>query len=360
MVQGAIRGQFPDFAPSTAPLAMHIAHDARAGETTYLKYDRKIAELACDWLGAAAAGAGDRPWVLYVGFVSPHYPLVVPEEYLALYPIEELPEPKLDPEDGYVPHPWAARLSRGTAGLSPERKKLALAAYLGLCTFVDEQIGRVLAALEAAGLASSTRVVYASDHGESAGSRGMWGKSVMYEEACAIPLIAAGDCVTEGAVCATPVSLVDAYPSILQAAGLPSAPGDLPGLSWFDIAAQPDEPGRLVFSEYHAMRSPSGAFMVRQGRYKYHYYVGYAPELFDIVADPEETNDLAGDPAYEAVCADYLEKLKSIVDPEAADARAKADQKALVERHGGPEAVTERAQGGKAFTEVPPEVLAVL
>ena len=132
MVQGAIRGQFPDFKPDTAPIAMHIAHDARAGETEYLKYDRKITELACDWLrAAAAADGGGKPWMLYLGFVSPHYPLVVPEEHLALYPIDDLPEPKLDPENGYVPHPWAARLARGTAGLSMQQKKRALAAYLG-------------------------------------------------------------------------------------------------------------------------------------------------------------------------------------------------------------------------------------
>jgi choline-sulfatase len=259
-----------------------------------------------------------------------------------------------------VPHPGAARLAGGTAGLSPEQKKTALAAYLGLCTFVDDQIGRVLGALDAAGLAGSTRVVYTSDHGESAGSRGMWGKSVMYEEACGIPLIVAGDDVPRGRVCATPVSLVDAYPTILQGAGLPAADDELPGCSWFDLASEADDPGRLVFSEYHAMRSPSGAFMLRQGRYKFHYYVGYAPELFDIEADPEETTDLAGDPAYGAVCADYLARLREIVDPEATDTRAKADQKALVERHGGPEAVTARAAGGKSFTEVPPEVQAIL
>jgi choline-sulfatase len=75
------------------------------------------------------------------------------------------------------------------------------------------------------------------------------------------------------------------------------------------------------------------------GRYRLHYYVGYAPELFDIVEDPEETRNLAALPAYADIVRDYEQRLRAIVDPEATDARARADQKALVERHGGPEAV---------------------
>ena len=128
------------------------------------------------------------------------------------------------------------------------------------------------------------------------------------------------------------MTLVDAYPTVLEAVGLEqTAEQGLPGRSLYMTAQADDDPERLAFSEYHAAGSPSGAFMLRQGRYKLHYYVGYAPELFDIVDDPE-----------------------------AIDARAKADQKALVERHGGPAAVIAKLSGGKNFTEVPPEVVAVL
>ena len=357
MVHGSIRGQFPDFKPPGTPGPPRIAQDAAVGETSYIKYDRKIAQQACDWIRDAAERADERPWVLYVGFVSPHYPLVVPAEYFNLYPIDELPDPKLDADGEFVPHSWTARMAGGTTDLTRDEKRRALAAYLGLCTFVDEQMGRVMDALEAAGLADTTRVVYTSDHGESAGSRGMWGKGVMYEEACGIPLIMAGDGVPEGKTCATPVSLVDGYQTILQAVGIEEKEADLPGRSWLDIANDQDDPERLVFSEYHAMRSPSAAYMIRLGRYKYHYYVGYEHELFDIVDDPEEMRNLAGDSSLAPVCAEYASTIREILDPETTDAGAKADQKALVERHGGPEAVTARAKGGKNFTEVPPEIL---
>ena len=172
-------------------------------------------------------------------------------------------------------------------------------------------------------------------------------------------VIIAGAGVGEGAVCTTPVSLADAHPTILEAVGL-DGDNTLPGRSLYDIADSPDDPERPVFSEYHAMRSPSGSYMLRRGRYKYIHYVGYAPELFDLADDPGETRNLAAEASHAALLSEYEAELRDLVDPEATDARAKADQKALVERHGGPEEVAARAADGKNYTEVPPEVLAEL
>jgi choline-sulfatase len=104
------------------------------------------------------------------------------------------------------------------------------------------------------------------------------------------------------------------------------------------VARVPDDPERPVFSEYHAAGAVSGAFMLRRARWKYHHYVGFPPELFDLETDPEETRNLAPDPAF-AETLDAMEHcLRSIVDPEATDAQAFADQEALIRRHGGREA----------------------
>lgn len=362
MVQGSIRGQYPDFSPPEPRRGggPSIIGSAKAGETSYIKYDRKIAELAGDWLVATGERRDEAPWVLFVSFVSPHYPLTVPQEYLDLYPAADMPHPKLDPADGHELHPWSARLGLANQRFSFEEKAFALSAYLGLCTFLDDQVGRVLTALEAAGLRDETRILYTSDHGESAGSRGMWGKSVMYQEATNIPMILSGADVPAGHVCDTPVSLVDAYPSVLTATGTPDDGESRPGRSLFEIANQPADPDRPVFGEYHAMRSPSAAYFLREGRYKYHYYVGFEAELYDLEADPEETVNLSADPAQADLAASFEARLREILDPEETDSRAKADQKALVDRHGGPDAVMTRARGGKIYTEVPDEVLAVL
>jgi choline-sulfatase len=237
--------------------------------------------------------------------------------------------------------------------LRPERRKLAMQAYRALVSFLDAQVGRILDALAETGLADDTRVIYTSDHGDNAGARGLWGKSVLYEEATRVPLIAAGPGVPAGHVCATPASLVDIYPTVLDGVGLDPAADDggRPGRSLFALAAAPDDPDRPAFSEYHAAASPTGAFMLRLGRYKYHYYVGYPPELFDLAADPEETRDLAADPGHREALARCEAALRAICDPEAVDARAKADQDALIATYGGPE--TAFLAGTPAATPAP-------
>ena len=280
--------------------------------------------------------------------------LVVPRQYYDLYPLDRLPERKLDPAKGYVRHPWLQRMDdfqQVDRNLTADERLKAVAAYFGLCTFVDSLIGEVLETLETVGLGETTRVVYTSDHGDNVGARGLWGKSNMYEESAGIPLIFAGPDVTAGTVCDTPVSLLDAYPTILAAAGLAPTEGDatLSGRSWLDIAGAPYDPDRAVFGEYHAAASPSAAFMVRRGHRKLIYYVGHEPELFDLSADPEETVDLAvSDPSS---VAEYAAILRAICDPERVDRMAKDDQNALTDRYGGPEAAF--TMGTPGATPVP-------
>ena len=102
----------------------------------------------------------------------------------------------------------------------------------------------------------------------------------------------------------------------------------------------------MVFSEYHAAGSNTAGFMVRKGRWKFHYYVRFRPELFDLQADPEELCDLAGDPAHAHVVRQMEAELRRICDPEAVDALAKRDQRAMIERLGGPQMAATMGAGG--------------
>lgn len=88
-----------------------------------------------------------------------------------------------------------------------ETRRIAIAAYYGLVSFLDSNVGRVLSALEASGAAEDTLIIYTSDHGDNLGARGLWGKSTMYEESVAIPLVLAGKGVPAGKVVQTPVRL---------------------------------------------------------------------------------------------------------------------------------------------------------
>ena len=183
------------------------------------------------------------------------------------------------------------------------------------------------------------------------GERGMWGKSNMYEEAAAVPMIMAGPDVPGGKVSKTPVSLADVFPTVLDCAGLKADDPDLRGRSLFEIAREDDCPNRAVFSEYHAAGAISGAFMIRKGPWKYIYYSGLAPQLFNLDTDPGEVDDLGTSAEHEAILADLHAELLKVCDPDAVDRRAKADQAVIIEKHGGVEAVLER--GGFGATPAP-------
>lgn len=104
---------------------------------------------------------------------------------------------------------------------------------------------------------NNTRVAYVSDHGESLGSRKLWAKSTLYEESAGIPLLMAGPGIPESRVVATPVTLVDFFPTILDGAGVPltSVDQDLPGKSLLAIANSPDDADRIALSQYQACGS---------------------------------------------------------------------------------------------------------
>jgi choline-sulfatase len=353
MIQLSIRKQFPNFVPPPRKRSA-IAEAASVGESEYTQYDRRVADIATRWLRDAGSdkASSQKPWVLFVSFVTPHYPLVAPKEFFDLYPVEQMPDPTYGPDSGYQPHPWLADLLAGGAP-NPQDQRKALAAYLGLVSFMDAQVGRVLTALDEAGLRDSTRILYTSDHGENAGKRGFWGKSNHYQEAVAVPMIVAGDGVPTGKLSRTPVSLVDAYPTVLDGVGLSAKPDGVPGHSLFDLANQDDDRERIAFSEYHAAGSPSASYMLKKGRFKYIYYVRFEPELFDLVADPEESTNLAAKPEYAATLKQLDALLRTIVDPEAEDRRANEAQRLLIESKGGPEQVMANLPTKKLYTPVP-------
>jgi choline-sulfatase len=344
MVWASIRAEAERWAPEARMLGSYIG----PGESRYTDYDRAIVARTTDWLAECARDPA--PWCLFVGLVAPHFPLVCPPEFYALYPHDRLPPPKLHPGDGHPRHPWVdkqnAYMDAEAAFRDPEERRAALAAYFGLCSWLDYSVGQILAALERAGLNDTTDVVYTSDHGDNAGARGLWGKSNLYEESAAVPLIVRGMGLAPG-VRPEPVSLLDLSASICAHFGT-----ILHGASALPLTdpavAAPDRP---ILSQYHAAGAVTGAYMLRRERWKLIHYVGFAPELFDLAADPEETCNLAEDPAYAGVLADLDATLRRMLDPESTDARAHADQRRLVERLGGAEAV--RQMGPRGATQPP-------
>ena len=352
MVWASIRDPYYKREGTARMLGDHVGR----GESPYTQYDTSVTERAAEWLREAAQRR-DEAFVLYVGLVAPHFPLIAPARFYDLYADKALPVPKLHPSTGYVRHPWVQGYAEFEPNeenfKSPEERHAAFIAYYGLCSFLDHNVGQVLRALESSGLADDTLVIYTSDHGDNVGARGVWGKSTLYQESVAIPMIASGPGLAHGEVCETAVDLLDLFPTILEGAGLDSAPemDGRPGLSLFAVAEAPWMAERPIFSEYHAAGSNTAAFMLRKGRWKYHYYVRFRPELFDLETDPEELNDLAQDPTHAGTLAEMEAALRLICDPEAVDTQAKKDQRAMIARYGGVEKAAN--MGAKGATPAP-------
>lgn len=340
--------------PQSASLAARLGR----GESEYLAYDRAIRDKACEWLREKAAAPGVKPWAAFVSFICPHYPLIAPPEFYDLYDPALMPLPKQRIEEQTASSAWWQAFENCYTWdryfENDDHRRVAIAAYFGMISFIDDCVGKIIAAIEDSGLDRNTRVVFLSDHGESLGARRLWGKSTMYEEAAGIPMIVAGPGIPRNKVSRTPVSLIDIFPTALATAGLAPEEG-LPGRSLAEIANLPDDPARIVFSEYHATGSKSAEYMLRRGRYKYIHYLGHHSELYDLESDPEELVNLALDPVHDGLLHEFGQLLHAFVDPEGADAAAKADQAELIAALGGREAVAAKLSAAATpAPEIPP------
>jgi len=322
-VRGLLRKPICSY-DATAELANMIG----PGDSDYIQYDTRVADKACDWLADPARKAED--WCAFVSMLSPHYPLIAPQEYYDLY------DPKaFEAEAQQVPdHPILQEIAtffNHDEHFTPETRGIAIASYYGLCSFMDAQMGRVLQALDSAGMADDTLVIFTSDHGEMLGEKGYWTKSTMYDSAARVPLIMAGPGIEPG-VRIDPVSLIDIAPTITEAMGVASQ-----GFSGKSLLSKPVS-DRTVLAEYHDGGASVGMTLVRWNAggtaWKYvHFAEGNPAQLFDLTADPAEADNLVDH--HPEIVAEALKRLSGWMDPEVINARAHADQARRIEQLGG-------------------------
>jgi choline-sulfatase len=276
---------------------------AGPGETPVLRYDEDVTRAFERFVRERN---DDRPLFATVGWYGPHHPFGAPRE---LYEqARALMERHGDqPVPSRLAHPWLTML-RGTQNLeiTADRIREVRANYAAMITWMDQRIGRVLAA--AARMPGETIIVYGSDHGEMALDHGLMGKGSFFEASAGVPLIVsplvAQTGWARGATVETPVSLVDLAPTLTELAQAPALP-QVDGLSLVPLLRNPKDTGtdwanRAIFSELAITYGPQRAMrMIRRGRYKLGYFHGYpTPLLTDVVADPDEHVDLADAPEH--------------------------------------------------------------
>jgi choline-sulfatase len=193
--------------------------------------------------------------------------------------------------------------------------------------------------------------MYTSDHGESFGNHGIFGKNHLLEPAARVPMLMCGPGIPEHRVLSELTQSVDIFPTIVAGAGGPEEPESnrLGESLWPAIDGKLRE--RTAFAEFHASGSLNGSFMWRQANEKLIYHVNMPAQFYDLEADPTEGHDLAGTAEGRERAARLETQLRKFVDPELVDTRAKADQSAMVARFGGEQAV--RRTGSVIYTPPP-------
>jgi choline-sulfatase len=280
---------------------------------------------------------GDQPFALCVGFIAPHDPWRVPEPYFSHYfPDVELPN--LPPGHLEQLPPAASTLRarhRMQGPFTDDEVRRTRAAYFGMITRVDEQIGHLLDCLDEQGLADTTVVIHTSDHGEMLGEHGLWRKSNFYEQSTRVPLqLRLPGAAFAGERVPACVSHVDLTATILELAGVPAA--DRADARLDGVSLLPPLRGDLpwrdeIFCEYLAHGNDRPRAMVRRGRWKLCYgYVADGPpqlELYDLDADPGEFVNQAGHPAYAAIEIELLGRVLNGWDPATLDQHVKRSQR---------------------------------
>lgn len=290
-----------------------------------------LAEAVLDWLD----GQGDEPWFAHAAFIRPHPPYVAPDPYHAMFDPADVPPPvrRETWEEESHQHPFLA----GMLGVEFMRAPVAedavrrmRAAYYGLMAEVDAQIGRLLDGIADRGMAGRTLVILTSDHGDMLGDHWLVDKFGYFDAAYRIPLIVrdprADANATRGSVVDRFTENVDIMPTILSWLGIPTPP-QCDGSSLLPIL-EGHEPRHwrtaahweFDFRDFVNAFSPD-AFgltldqcwlsVLRDERGKYVHFAGLPPLFFDLENDPDEFENLAGDPACSAQVLDYAQRMLS-------------------------------------------------
>jgi len=333
-----MRGRGKRIAPtelSQKQLSGRFLHDFHPGDDGgSVVHDRKVTAGAVEFLTRHDPHS-DKPFFLYTGYLAPHFPLIVPEQYWDPYK-GKVPMPVIPPGflDSMSLNYKVQRASFGEIGVPDDTVRRGRELYYGLTSWVDNEIGKVLAALRThPEVAENTIIIYSSDHGENMGEHGLWWKNGVYEQAARVPLIIsyprrwAGGQRRAGAS-----SHVDLVQTVVDLAG--GRPADdwdgTPMTQWLDDSKHQWKD--FSVTEYYGSNTASGFVMARQGEWKYVYHTVIDKdhpdqrELYNLTTDPGEFKNLAALPENKQRIAAMHDRLVKEVgrDPNETEQRSRA------------------------------------
>ncbi len=280
-----------------------------------IDYDNEVTHKAVREIYDVARSDDERPLFLHVSYTHPHDPYLCLRKHWDLYDGQDIPPPRVErpTDEENDPHSIRVLKQHGLydAEIPDDVIMRARKAYYGSVSYIDDQVGAVMEALRASGMADNTVMIFSSDHGEMLGERGLWLKKTFFDQALRIPLIVHGPSRLKPSRVKEYVSLLDLVPSLCDMAsnGEWEPPVDrLDGESWFALLDDPQaEPQRDVLAELLCEGILAPIFMIRRGRFKFVTSKGDPDQLYDLDADPDETANLADAPEH----ADLIEELSA-------------------------------------------------
>lgn len=280
-------------------------------------FETMVSDFTLDLLRqfAAAKEEDDKPFFIWTNFWGPHTPCLVPEPYYSMYDPTDIPEEPNFAET-WDRKPDVHQLYARMWGLDKkgwDEWREIVARYWGYVTMIDDLVGRILDELEVLGLRQSTLVVFTTDHGDQMGSHKMIEKGCFaYEESWKLPMIAAHpQCATPGSTCDEFVYLHDLFPTFLELAGapLPEVPDSqsiLPNMLGEAAATGRDS----VYGIFTRHLFPAPFRFVRTRTHKFVYNQVGIGELYDLVNDPGELNNLIDRPDTADIQADLITSMR--------------------------------------------------
>lgn len=303
-VRKPIRGVFPNGEPGN--LLAGMTDQPAEGTFEYFLAERAIERLR-------EYARSSQPFFLSCNWFGPHLPYCLPEPYYRRYDPADVVLPASIAETfagkPAVQRHYSAHWTLDTLPLDTWRELIA--AYWGYVSLIDEQVNRIVRAVDELGLASSTVIFFTADHGEFTGSHRLHDKGpAMYDDIYRIPLLVAGPGVCSGAQENRPVTLLDLTPTFLTLAGIPVPPYyDGRSLTSLLCGDKDVKWRESVVAEFHGHHFPYPQRMIRTPSYKLVVNPADRNELYDLVADPGELQNRYSHPELRAIREQLMSEL---------------------------------------------------
>ena len=269
--------------------------------------DGKTAKKACELIEQYK----DKPFFLGVGFVRPHVPFVAPRSYYPPFkPYDKMTLPEKVPGDwDDIPKAGINYKTSKNMKMDIRKQKKAVGGYYASVAYMDAQVGKVMAALDKAGLKDKTIVIFTSDHGYHLGEHDFWAKVSLRDESAGVPLIISVP-GKKPAVCHSFAELLDLYPTLANLCGLPAQER----LQGKDLSPIFDNPKHEVRDTAFCVAPMRRGFLLRDDKFAFIQYGEDAKggiELFDAKKDPKQYTNLARKPEFKEVVDVYKGKLRA-------------------------------------------------